>query len=118
MHWLFFGKYCKMVTQNLGKMKGFRENWIGYLIVFALTLVGNFIILKMNMKNQDAKDLINTIEILKMSKADIPYVNQQDQTLLDKQKEDKIEILNAIKTLDEKQERSTDRIILILKNKN
>jgi len=91
-----------------------KENIIGYLIVFALSMVGSIIMYSVRVRDESVMDFAKRLEL----KADISYVNSRINEIKEKQKEDKNDILKAVNTVDEKTEKQTDRIIGILKDKN
>lgn len=58
-------------------MRSLRENWIGYLITFLLSIAGSFIILASTNAREDSKTIETKIE----NKADKTYVDKQDAML-------------------------------------
>jgi hypothetical protein len=91
-----------------------KENIIGYLIVFALSMVGSIIMYSVRTHDESVTDFEKRLEL----KVDMSYFNTRINEIREKQKEDKSDILRAVNIIDVKTEKQTDRIIEILKNKN
>ena len=73
-------------------MKGLKENWLGYVMVFALSTVSALLIYFMNNHHASALDFDSRFN----KKADIEYVDKQDkaeETMRLKQRDQVLEIV-------------------------